>query len=78
MVARDREHRRAEPAQQFCRPLVLRPASPVGEVAGGDDELRLDPFHELREGALDLRLLACTCVQVGDMEEARGHDRSRL
>jgi hypothetical protein len=50
----------------------------MGEIAGGHDELGLQPLYKARESALDLRLRVCTRVQVGNMEEPGGHNRTRL
>ena len=54
------------------------PAPAVREIAGRDDELRLQPLHEPRERLLDVLLLMCARVQVGNMEEPRVHNRTRL
>ena len=59
-------------------PLVLLAAAAVGEVAGRDDQLRLQPFDERGEGLLDRGILRCTRVEIGYMEEAPRHDRMRL
>jgi hypothetical protein len=50
----------------------------VREIAGSNDELRLQPVHEPRQRLLHLPLLVCTRVQVGNMEEPGVHDRTRL
>jgi hypothetical protein len=78
MVARHGENRWAERAQQLGGALELRPASAVREIAGSDDDLRLDPLHQSRKCNLDFPLLVCTDVQVGYMEEPGVHDRTRL
>jgi hypothetical protein len=57
---------------------VLLAAAPVGEIAGGDDQLRLEPLDQRGQGVLDRGVLRCTRVQVGYMEEAPRHDRMRL
>ena len=57
---------------------MLVAAAPMGQVARRDDELRLEPFDEGGECVLDRRILRCTRVQVGYMEEAPRHDRMRL
>jgi hypothetical protein len=72
------EHGWPERAQQLRRPLELRAAATVRKIAGGDDELRLQPLREPRKSALDLTLLMCTRVEVGYMEEPRVHNRTRL
>jgi hypothetical protein len=50
----------------------------VREIAGGHDQLGLQPLHEPRQTLLDLALLLCTRVEVGYMEEPGVHDRTRL
>jgi hypothetical protein len=57
---------------------VLLAAAAIGEIAGGDDQLRADPLYEPRQSPLDLRRLTCTRVEIGYMKEARGHNRMRL
>ena len=54
------------------------PAAAMREIAGRDDELRLEPLDEPRERLLDVPLLMCTHVEVGNMEEPRVHNRTRL
>ena len=68
----------AERAEEPRRPLVLVARAPVREIARGNDQLRPDPQHEGLQRLLDLRLLLCTRVQIGYMEEACRHDRMRL
>jgi hypothetical protein len=48
------------------------------KIPGGNDKLRLQALYEPREGAFDLRLRMCTGVQIGNMEEPCGHNRTRL
>jgi len=50
----------------------------VGQIAGGDHELGLEPFHEPRQRVLYFFLLVCTRVEIGYMEEPRVHNRTRL
>jgi hypothetical protein len=57
---------------------VLSAPAAVGQVAGGDDELGSEPLHERRQGRHDLRILVCTRVKIGYVEEAHRHDRMRL
>ena len=59
-------------------PFVLVPAPPVGEVARGDDQLGVHPAEQAAQRRLDLRILTCTRVEIGYMEDARRHDRMRL
>jgi hypothetical protein len=78
VVPRDDEQRPAEPSQEGRSTLVLHPAAPVSEVAGGDDQLRLDALDQGLETALDPRFLHASHVQVGDVEEPHWQRRSRL
>ena len=78
MVAGHSEHRRPERAQQARRAFELLPAPAVGQIAGSDYELGLEPFHEPRQRVLYFQLLMCTRMQVGNMEEPRVHNRTRL
>jgi hypothetical protein len=48
------------------------------EIARRDDELRLDPLDEPGERPPGFRILVCTGVEVGYMEEAGIHERTRL
>ena len=56
--------------------LVAAPA--MGEVAGGDNDVRRDPFDQRCEGVLDFAILACTRVKIGYMEDPCRHNRMRL
>jgi hypothetical protein len=78
VVSRNREHRRAERAEQGRRPLELLGAASMSEIARRDDELRLRSLHEPCERPLDVRLPLCICVEIGNMNEPRVHDRTRL
>jgi hypothetical protein len=48
------------------------------EIARGDDELRLDALDEPRQRLRDVRLLMSARMQVGNVEEPGGHNRTRL
>ena len=48
------------------------------EIARCDDELRLDALDHSGERDLDLRLLVRSHVEVGNVEEACCHSRTRL
>jgi len=48
------------------------------EIAGSHDELGFEPLREPPERLFDFPLLMCTRVKVGNMEEPRIHDRTRL
>ena len=64
VVAGDHEQRPAEPAQEGRGLLVLAPPAAVREVAGDDDQLRLNPLDERRETAVDLALFAASSVEI--------------
>jgi hypothetical protein len=57
--------------------VLVAPAA-VRQVARGDDDLRSHAGREADERFLDLRLLACTHVEVGNMQDACGHERMRV
>jgi hypothetical protein len=78
VVPRDREQGQAEAAEEARRPLVLVAAPAVGQVAARHDQLGARPLDQARERALDLRILACAGVQVGQVEDPRRHRVSRL
>jgi hypothetical protein len=78
VVARHGQDGRPEGAKEVARPLVLAPASAIGQIAGGDDDLGAHLSGEPDERCLDLRVLACTDVEIGNMEDACGHERMRL
>jgi len=60
------------------RPSVLIPSAAMREIPRSDDQLGLHTADQCRERTLDLRILACTRVQIGYMEEGGRHDRMRL
>lgn len=78
MVARNRQHGCRQAAQEGGRALVLVVPPAVREVAGGDHEVGPNTVDESQEGALDDWLLAGSDVDVGDVDQARGHSRGRL
>ncbi len=78
MVPRHREHRRPERAKELGGALELFAAAAMREITRRDDELRLDPLDEPRETRLDFRLLVRADVEIGNVEEACGHSRTRL
>ena len=78
VVARHSEHGRPERTQQLRGPVELPPAAAMSKIPRRHDELRLQPLYEPREGTFDLRLRMCTGVQIGNMEEPCGHNRTRL
>jgi hypothetical protein len=78
VVARNREHGRPERAQELGGALELLPAAAVREIARRHDELRFQALDEPPQRVLDLRLPMSTRVKVGNMEEPRFHNRTRL
>jgi hypothetical protein len=50
----------------------------MSEIAGREQELRLEPRHEVAHGFERLERLLALDVEVGDVEDARGHRRGRL
>ena len=78
MVARDGDDRSAERDEVPVGALVLAAPAAVGQVARSDDEIGLHLPGEAPERFLDPRILACTRVEVGNMQDACGHERMRL
>lgn len=78
VVPGNRENGRAEAPQEGGGVLVLVPAAPMREVPGRDDQLRVEPRDEVPERRLDRVLVACADVQVGEVDQADGHDRGTL
>ena len=78
MVPGDGEQRRPERAQEARRVLLLTALGAVGEVAAGDDQLRLDALDEGCEPELDVSVVTRSEMQVGHVENPGCHDRGRL
>ena len=78
MVPGDREHRRAERAQERGGPLVLVAPAAVRQVAARDHQLRVVPLQEGLHRALEVGILVGAEVEVGDVENACHVGRSRL
>ena len=78
MVARHGDDRRAERAQLGGCPLVLLALPAVCEITRDEDHSRREAADELRQAALDARVLPLAHVQVGDVENPDGHRRSTL
>ena len=78
MVTGDGEEGRAKAAEELRRALELIAPSPVCEVAGREQQLGFVTGHQLSEGSEGLGRLAPPDVEVGDVENARGHRRGRL
>jgi hypothetical protein len=77
VVPGDDEEGPVQAAQKRRRPLVLAPATAVGEVAGHGDQLGRDTRDKRLEAALDCGFLDAAGVQVGDVEEPHGQRRPR-
>jgi len=60
------------------RMLVLRATAPVGQIARRDDQLRGNSADQPGEGRFDFRVLTCTRVKIGDMQDVYAHSRMRL
>jgi hypothetical protein len=78
VVSRHGEHGRLEGAQDTGGALVLVAPAAIREVARRDDQLGTHPADESRERVGDVRILTCTDMEIGHMEEACRHDRMRL
>jgi hypothetical protein len=78
VIAGDGEHGRSERTKEPRRSFVLVAPPAICEVAGGDDHIWADTVDERSECVLHLRILACTDVEIGYMEEACRHNRMRL
>ena len=78
VVARDGERRRREPVEQRLRLLELRAAAAVREVAARDHELGPKLVTECHERVVERGRRVRAAVQVGDVDRARGHGRTRL
>ena len=78
VVARDGERRRRQAVEERLRLLELRDATAVREIAARDHELRGKLVTERHERIVERRRLAGAAVQVGDVDRARGHGRTRL
>ena len=78
MVARDDDEGDPQPPEEARCALVLLGAAAVREVAARDDELGLGARHERRHGRLDLGILTCARVEVGEVQNPSWHSRCRL
>jgi hypothetical protein len=81
VVPRNDEQRSSEAAEEGRRRLVLARPAEVRQVAGGDDELRLDlldeRFDRHSRGAIVVAS-ARADVEVRHVEDACAHRRRRL
>ena len=78
MVAGYCEQGEADRLEKRARALELLGLAAVGQVAGRDHELRLDAGDELRQGIQRLEGFAVAEMEIGQVENARGHRRGRL
>jgi hypothetical protein len=78
VVARHGQDGRRQGAEQRGHSLVLVTPAAVGEVARGDDEIGSDPLHERSQRSFQSGLLAGADMDVGDVDQAPRHSRSRL
>ena len=78
VVAGHRQERGPEGAEKARGALLLMPLRAMRKVAAGDDQIRLDLLHECREPDLDLSVPSSPEMEVGDVQNAGGHDRGRL
>ena len=78
MISGDGEQSDPEALKELCRSLELRSPPAVCEVAGREQQLGLEARDELSQGNEWLRRLALADVEVGDVENVRGHRRGRL
>jgi hypothetical protein len=78
VVAGDGEYGNTEGGEEPVGPLVLVAPAPVRQVARSDDDLRRHAGCEPDERLLDVRVLACAYVEIGNMQDACGHERMRV
>jgi hypothetical protein len=60
------------------RAAVLLGSAPVGQIAGGDDQFRLQPLQQIGQRMLQYRVVARSEMEIRKVEDARIHRRSRL
>jgi len=70
--------RHLQPVEQGLRLLELRPPAAVGEIAARDHELGLEVVTECHERVVELGSRVGSPVEVGDVDRAGGHGRTRL
>lgn len=78
VVSGNDEHGRAEAAQEGCGGLVLVRQAAMCEVTRGHDEVRPDAVDQDPERGLHTWPFTGARVEVGDVDETRGHGRGRL
>ena len=78
VVARNSERRRPEPFEERPRLLELGRTAAVREVAARDHDDGGELVAECDERIVERRRLAGAAMKVGDVNQARGHRRTRL
>src|SRR5260221_729450 len=78
VVAGDREYRCVEALEKRRGPLVLITAAAIRQVATCDHDLRADPLDQRSEAPLQDRVVPRAEMEVGDVQDASSHRRSRL
>ena len=78
VVARDGERRHRQPVEQRLRLLELGRPAAVREVAARDHELGLELVTKCHERVVELGRRVGAAVEVGDVDRAGGHGRTRL
>ena len=73
MISGDGEEGQPEAAEEARRPLVLVTTAAVRQIAARDDQLRPRALDQAGERLLDVRILACARVQIGEVEDPRRH-----
>ncbi len=68
----------AEAAEEGRRRLQLLPPAAVRHVSRGDEQRRLQVGDQLAERGQRLPGFSVAHVQIGEVENARGHGRGRL
>ena len=78
MVPGDGEQGKAQTAENVCCALELVAAPAVREVPRREKKVRVEPRRELLQRCVRAPRVASADVQVGHVEDARGHRRGRL
>ncbi len=78
VIPRNGEQRQLESLETLRRPLELGSSSAVRKIAGCEDERGGESSRELAERCERLLRLTSPDVEVGDVENSRGHGRGRL
>ncbi len=78
MISRDGEKWKAQVAKFGSGALELTAAPALGEVARREDQVGLDARGEFLQRRVGLLRVVAADVQVGHVDDARGHRRGRL